>query len=71
MVTLNQTESTETPRFESARAILRESMSDSDLYRDRLRVNSRLASGRPIESGQFTDEEFFNQIRMVFVIVES
>jgi hypothetical protein len=50
---------------------LRESMSDSDLYRDRLRVNSRLASGRPIESGQFTDEEFFNQIRMVFVIVES
>jgi hypothetical protein len=71
MVTLNQTESTETLRLESVREVLRESMSDSDSYRDRLRANARLANGKQVESGQFTDSEFFNQVKMMFAIIES
>jgi hypothetical protein len=71
MTTLNQVKSTETSRLEAVRKALCESMPDSDSYRDRLRANARLADDRRIESGQFTDNEFFNQIKMIFVIVKS
>lgn len=50
-------------------SILDKEKSDSN-YREFLRQNNHLANGKKIESGQFTDDEFFAQIKETFVIIE-